>query len=349
MIRDEKKFTLLHYAAFHNQLNSAMVVIRHYQSYLKAEKGARVKEYINLQTDDGFTAIHFASYRGNTELVQFLESFGGNLYQTNAHGMNIMHIGAQGNQPVSIIFAAERGIKITTLDNKAGTPLHWAAFYGCEQSVIYLLSMIPDTPPYYPLNHLDLQHFTPLHLAVLSGNSRVVKKLLIAGADKRIVGKNSQTAAQLAQENEFYNIQAMIEGKQRWIVSYYNLKSKVQKIRRTTLNLLRFAVLILFQIGTFVLFCFRKYNLATLIVSAISLLLFLRLSCSDPGYQKRRPEKLLTLLEKFPAQEICPVCNTFRFKRTKHCDICQKCVFVYDHHCPWINNCVILYPFSYTR
>ena len=38
---------------------------------------------------------------------------------------------------------------------KGGTPLHWTAYYGCEQSTIYLLSLIPDKPPYGPLNILD--------------------------------------------------------------------------------------------------------------------------------------------------------------------------------------------------
>jgi palmitoyltransferase len=53
-------------------------------------------------------------------------------------------------------------------------------------------------------------------LAVLSGNTRLVKKLLVNGADRNIRGKNNQTAADLAKENEFQNIHKMLEKKENY-------------------------------------------------------------------------------------------------------------------------------------
>ena len=47
---------------------------------------------------------------------------------------------------------------------------------------------------------------TPLHLAVISGNSRVVRKLLIKGADKNILDKSKKLPSDLAKENEYKNI-----------------------------------------------------------------------------------------------------------------------------------------------
>lgn len=48
------------------------------------------------------------------------------------------------------------------------------------------------------LNEPDNEGLTPLHLAVISGNSRVVRKLLIKGANKNLLDKNNKTPADIA-------------------------------------------------------------------------------------------------------------------------------------------------------
>jgi ankyrin repeat protein len=53
-------------------------------------------------------------------------------------------------------------------------------------------------------------HYTPLHLGVISGNAKVVRRLLIKGADITIKDKNRKTASDLAKMNEFGNIYEMI-------------------------------------------------------------------------------------------------------------------------------------------
>ena len=64
-------------------------------------------------------------------------------------------------------------------DLKGGTALHWAAFYGCEQAVNYLLAWNK-----LDINEQDNEGLTPLHLGCMSGNSRVVKRLILKGAKK---------------------------------------------------------------------------------------------------------------------------------------------------------------------
>jgi palmitoyltransferase len=84
-------------------------------------------------------------------------------------------------KPVSLVFFRNHGVDSLQRDSKGGTPLHWAAYYGCEQATNYLLSFKEIA-----INSQDLDGLTPLHLAVLSGNSRVVKRLLVKGSDKKI-------------------------------------------------------------------------------------------------------------------------------------------------------------------
>jgi len=50
------------------------------------------------------------------------------------------------------------------------------------------------------LNPVDVEGFTPLHLATTYGNSKIVKKLLIAGADRHPTTNKGQTALEIAQE-----------------------------------------------------------------------------------------------------------------------------------------------------
>ena len=47
--------------------------------------------------EDGFTALHFASYRGNIGMIEFLIKKGAQIDTLNNHGMNVLHIGAQGD------------------------------------------------------------------------------------------------------------------------------------------------------------------------------------------------------------------------------------------------------------
>jgi len=43
---------------------------------------------------DNFAALHYASYRGNTEMCQTLLDLGADLLVQNLYGLNVLHIAA---------------------------------------------------------------------------------------------------------------------------------------------------------------------------------------------------------------------------------------------------------------
>jgi palmitoyltransferase len=100
-------------------------------------------------------------------------------------------------------------MKISTEDSKGSTALHWACYSGQENSAYALLAWGAE---------MDKQDFTygmtPLHLAVMSGNGRIVKKLLMRGCDRNIKNYSGKLPLDLAQENEYKNITEMIVDRQ---------------------------------------------------------------------------------------------------------------------------------------
>ena len=56
------------------------------------------------------------------------------------------------------------------------------------------------------LNNKDSEGLTPLHLSVISGNSRVVRKLLLRGSDRETIDNNNKKPIDIAKENEYTNI-----------------------------------------------------------------------------------------------------------------------------------------------
>lgn len=69
-IIDSRGYTLLHMACFKNLEEIAYAVM---DRALESIKEPLVKQWVNAKTeDDGFTALHFTSFRGNVLLARLL-------------------------------------------------------------------------------------------------------------------------------------------------------------------------------------------------------------------------------------------------------------------------------------
>lgn len=90
----------------------------------------------------------------------------------------------------------ENGSDCNGLDSKSGTALHWSAYLGNEQATLFLLHWANS------INSQDTEGLTPLHLAVMGGNPRIVKNLLIKGSNRNTKDKKDRTAYDIAKEME---------------------------------------------------------------------------------------------------------------------------------------------------
>jgi palmitoyltransferase len=94
--------------------------------------------------DDGFCALHFASFRGSLPLIELLVEFGANIHEKNNFGINVLHVAAQGDQAISLYYFKQRGMDLRSRDNRNSTPLHWACYSNSEIALCYLLSWQPN-------------------------------------------------------------------------------------------------------------------------------------------------------------------------------------------------------------
>ena len=131
---------------------------------LGIEAKDEIKKWINCQSEQGYSALHYAAYRGNIEIINKLIDNGAQVEVVNKRGLNVLHMSAQGNQPSSLLYFKEKfSFDIQSVDDMGSTPLHWACYTGSENAVIFLLSWNPL------VNAQDREGLTPLHLAIMSG------------------------------------------------------------------------------------------------------------------------------------------------------------------------------------
>ncbi|CAD8089631.1 unnamed protein product [Paramecium primaurelia] len=347
-ITDHKKYTLLHLAAYNNNLDTVKLLINHVKKQHKHKCMSILTEWVNQQTEDGFVAFHFAAYRGNIEMILEFEKCGANLFIRNAQGMNGLHLAAQGDQPKSVVYFKKIGFDFAQKDSKGGTALHWAAYYGCELAVNYLLSFTDQL-----LDIKDAEGLTALHLATMSGNSRIVKKLLLQGANRNIKNNEGQTAADIAQANSFKAIHKMLTESQNFLITYFSISQGFQKVHRSKDKMFKFIAMLIYCQGITIYYYFYPFESYQNLIyySAFQLLIwffFIIVWLSDPGKQIKKQDQieqellksLYEILQRYDAKDICPECVCVKSPRSKHCDICQSCVLVYDHHCPWVDNCI---------
>jgi ankyrin repeat protein len=99
--------------------------------------------FINSKTtQEGFTSLHFCSFKGNVDMIKLLIENGADKFSVNTFGINMLHTAAQGDQPISLYYFSRLGLDLRSRDHRGSTPLHWACYSKSEVALIFILSWV---------------------------------------------------------------------------------------------------------------------------------------------------------------------------------------------------------------
>mmetsp|Transcript_27223 Transcript_27223/g.48916 ORF Transcript_27223/g.48916 Transcript_27223/m.48916 type:complete len:542 (-) Transcript_27223:23-1648(-) len=315
--------------------------------YCNAKYAKQVSDAYKLalkirETQTGKTALMFAVQSNQKAYVKLLIDIGADPHEVDSDGLGIVHFAAMLDYAALLAyFYKELKLGIMKPDVKGRIPLHLAAFDGSYHTSDLLIAWNS------PIEQKDFQGNTPLHLASfgnLPGNYRIVRHLLIKGAERNARNHSDKTPFEIAQETSNHDVADALRdpgclsscnpcsttlAKPKFKLKAFVLFHLIQIFRNGVLAECVLPAMHFALVGYYCLICF------------LSLLSFIIVSNKDPGYVNpiMKP-KLVDLYETFNPDYVCFYCESLRTPSTKHCQYCQKCVRHFDHHCPWINNCI---------
>ena len=97
-----------------------------------------LRKFIDEKTNERFTSLHYASYKGNIPLLQLLIKNIASIDAVTNLGKKVKHMAAEGNQPSMMIYLITIIHKSSQkVDENGSTPLHWACYTDAEESTIF--------------------------------------------------------------------------------------------------------------------------------------------------------------------------------------------------------------------
>lgn len=287
------------------------------------------------------TAIHYASFRGNVTLCQYLKNNGADILKLNKKGQNVLHLSCQGNQPATINYFKDY-ININDKDYSGFTPLIQAVYSGSEESVNYLISLSNIN-----LNEQDNNGETALHFCILFNRVKIAKKLLQKDARSDIKDNLNLSPKEFGEKNKSKDIRSLFEKK--GICEELFIRPEISEKKCNKKNVIGFIILhiIIYSVSFIVIipiFNSKRFFWIYFYSFILNFTIYTYLSFSDPGinfgYKIIDLNVLVEHKELGNINDYCPYCLIKKNFKTKHCLICKKCIQQFDHHCFWIGNCI---------
>ena len=346
-LKDENGYTILHKAVFNGDIDITTLIINEVKKRLGMSSKDSLPKFINEKTNEGMTALHYAAYKGNIPLLQFLITSGASVDAVTNLGKNVIHMAAEGNQPSMMIYLISKEHQSSqSVDENGSTPLHWACYSGAEESVNFLLNLDVN------IDAQDKEKLTPLHLAVLGGREKIVLKLLQKNANKTLTNVRGELPIDLARKKNQKRIAAILDDDDfnplcsLQTPKYYIEPKDIYK------RFILIMIIVPEAINYIFILPYLKDTIETFInvpAFILCLLTYFVFIGKDPGYKKNTEiEKkskgqyplIVKVDEGVDVRHYCSKCYIQKANNIKHCFICDKCVEDFNHHCFWINKCI---------
>ena len=121
-----------------------------HQTFLAAAEGGHVDivqncydllgpDILGYKDEDGYTALHRASYNGNVEVMEYLLMKGANIHACTNDGWQSLHCACRWNKVNAASVLLQNGACINSSTNGKLTPLHLAACNNIAKITLELL------------------------------------------------------------------------------------------------------------------------------------------------------------------------------------------------------------------
>mmetsp|Transcript_42916 Transcript_42916/g.142089 ORF Transcript_42916/g.142089 Transcript_42916/m.142089 type:complete len:568 (-) Transcript_42916:345-2048(-) len=122
----------------------------------------------------GMQPIHWAATRGHTDVIKVLLKRGANIDARDVKGTTPLVIASQYDHTVLVFFLVQQRADINLLDVYSDSALHWAAYKNNQQTValLHYLGL--------PADAADSYGSTPMHLASAQGSLQVIEYIIEA-------------------------------------------------------------------------------------------------------------------------------------------------------------------------
>lgn len=206
---------MVHLLIEENKFLVLKVVVEAY--YLELDKDT-FYEWFTMESNEGLTPLDLCSQKGNEEIINYMfeiiSKTDEKILKLDIKRNSVFHNAALKNKLYPILFFYEKlqmyfpNMKIIDNPNQFNiTPLHYACYQKNIQIADLLLNLGAN------INAQDIEGKNVLTYAVCSNSTRLVKKLLLRGADKTLKDKNNKTAYDFAIEKDNLRIARILENK----------------------------------------------------------------------------------------------------------------------------------------
>jgi len=281
----------------------------------------------------------------------------------------MLHVAAQGDSVYAIAYFLRYSfLGINSIDKSHSTALHWACISHAHTAVKFLLAWGAE------VDKTDLAGYTPLHLALrdleldTQKSFQTVRLLMQYRAPLMILDTTGKMPEDYIHQYTDAILKSqtlrLLRGKEsvaQMLCYTQNGEDQVAPIKLSWIErwwrnflflLMLFAVKSLMFMTMYYIYPHVQHSLYKITLSTFFLLIiitFVAAAHSKPIFLNdndmlRVPNetegKMLQLLRRHDAAEICPHCEIVTRVDSRHCFACNKCVVSFDTHCNVLNNCI---------
>eukprot|EP00698_Gefionella_okellyi_P004781 TRINITY_DN14427_c0_g1_i1.p1 TRINITY_DN14427_c0_g1~~TRINITY_DN14427_c0_g1_i1.p1 ORF type:complete len:1145 (+),score=222.29 TRINITY_DN14427_c0_g1_i1:29-3463(+) len=142
---------------------------------------------VNIEDDQGATALHFAAAGGHAKCVEFLVSRGAAVGARDITGLTPLHWAANEGHVAIALLLLHSGADVDSEDENKRTPLYWA----CDKDNGPFAKMLIERGS--NVNHSDISFDTPLHWACARGREITSNILIASGANLNALNDKGST------------------------------------------------------------------------------------------------------------------------------------------------------------